>query len=510
MNIKNIKFKIFTVFIFLVIVETTLQIFSYVYDTSSVKSYSGKREKIVVAYGESTTQMGGDYSWPSQLNRQLNSELNNKYTVINKGGVGTNMSTILYKAKKELKELNPDYVVTMIGVNDERLSDEYVGLISFNQNSYIQKIKLLKFSYWVISRTLNEISFTLNKISGRSLEEITDILWKKREIEKALEYLQSKGEDDDEALVLLASKYIELKNYKSAESVLNKIKNKNEEARFVEATLHYALFSEHNIVERILDMAFDVNAEEKKKVKFNDIEGSIDFYKNVLKAHQENKIKWKHFIKDIGEDITPFDFKVVIATLNIFNKKYDEAKKSIEKLVVEKNNFKQKNWIKNSESLYFLLGDIEKLKGNNDLSEVLYKKALSNKDNLSIKNKRKRTVSSEVVLNNYFYHLDKAIALLSTLTSQESWLKKKSLIAEIEYIKGDSKSSLEHLNEINNRNIHFENKKLIPRNLLYLGMVDEALTFLNQENSNLDYILREKIFLYETLGMDGIDIFKKN
>lgn len=90
------------------------------------------KEFVVLCIGESTTDMGraggmkplwipslATHSWPSQLQRILNSIQDEKtFRVINRGVPGTHTSSILRHLPEYLDKYKPDIVLAMVGIND--------------------------------------------------------------------------------------------------------------------------------------------------------------------------------------------------------------------------------------------------------------------------------------------------------------------------------------------------------------------------------------------------------
>jgi lysophospholipase L1-like esterase len=73
----------------------------------------------ILCIGESTTFLGGDSSYPSQLEKILNNRLPGKnFKVINKGIPGVNTNYLLENAGQWLDEYQPNLVLIMMGVND--------------------------------------------------------------------------------------------------------------------------------------------------------------------------------------------------------------------------------------------------------------------------------------------------------------------------------------------------------------------------------------------------------
>ena len=80
---------------------------------------SENSEVVILTLGESTTGIGRENSWPSQLQRILNTIQDQKtFRVINKGVPGTETSSIATKLPGYLNKYNPDLVLAMVGIND--------------------------------------------------------------------------------------------------------------------------------------------------------------------------------------------------------------------------------------------------------------------------------------------------------------------------------------------------------------------------------------------------------
>jgi Tfp pilus assembly protein PilF len=77
----------------------------------------------IMCLGESTTALGGNDSYPSQLEEILNEKSKGmKFSVINKGIPATNTAAILLQLEENLNKYKPDMVVAMMGNNDEGIT----------------------------------------------------------------------------------------------------------------------------------------------------------------------------------------------------------------------------------------------------------------------------------------------------------------------------------------------------------------------------------------------------
>ncbi len=94
-------------------------LFLHLQEQANQKSAGAHGEYKILCLGESTTALGGENSYPRQLERILNSNQSKiKFKVINKGIPATTTDQILARTEIYLKEYHPDLVVSMMGIND--------------------------------------------------------------------------------------------------------------------------------------------------------------------------------------------------------------------------------------------------------------------------------------------------------------------------------------------------------------------------------------------------------
>ncbi|TMA73279.1 MAG: hypothetical protein E6J77_24645, partial [Deltaproteobacteria bacterium] len=73
----------------------------------------------VLCIGESTTALGGEDSYPSQLERSLNARGKGvSFSVINRGIPAVTTDVIVGHLEESLARYRPDVVVAMMGIND--------------------------------------------------------------------------------------------------------------------------------------------------------------------------------------------------------------------------------------------------------------------------------------------------------------------------------------------------------------------------------------------------------
>jgi len=120
---QKIALVLFGVLITLALLEIGLRIgggiFVSLQEHRNRVSLSRKGTYRIMCVGESTTAMGGNASYPSQLEKILNGRhIGISFSVINKGRAGTITGFIVSQIESCLDEYHPDMVVAMMGIND--------------------------------------------------------------------------------------------------------------------------------------------------------------------------------------------------------------------------------------------------------------------------------------------------------------------------------------------------------------------------------------------------------
>lgn len=125
---NKILLIIFGIFLSLVVLEVGLQAASFILAVNLAQQNRASfddNEIRVLCIGESTTQLGGEDSYPFQLEEILNIKSADKYfKVINKGMSSKLSSDILSAVNDNLEKYKPHIVVAMIGVNDGLIGHE--------------------------------------------------------------------------------------------------------------------------------------------------------------------------------------------------------------------------------------------------------------------------------------------------------------------------------------------------------------------------------------------------
>src|SRR5882672_1267859 len=125
---KKISFKerlwlfIFGISLAVVCLELSLRMAGmfvlYLQERHNHLSFS-RNEYRILCLGESTTALGGEDSYPSQLEAMLNAQSRQqKFTVINQGIISTTSDYIVSHLEQDLDVYKPQLVVVMMGIND--------------------------------------------------------------------------------------------------------------------------------------------------------------------------------------------------------------------------------------------------------------------------------------------------------------------------------------------------------------------------------------------------------
>jgi len=120
----------------------------------------------IVCIGESLTMVGGQYSYPSQLQKILDQSSSSiHFEVINQGVGGAGSSILLQRMPQWLDNYHPDMVICMIGVIDGMQDKQPIAASS--SPSFLKRIKL----YWLFEKlkekTDDALSNDLNKLKNR-------------------------------------------------------------------------------------------------------------------------------------------------------------------------------------------------------------------------------------------------------------------------------------------------------------------------------------------------------
>jgi len=140
---------LFGIAVFIVALELGLRLggftLSSLQEHRNLQSIKQKGAFRIMCLGESTTALGGINSWPAQIGDILNqSRIGVKFSVINKGIVGTNTGFLVSQLKSNLDKYQPDLVVTTMGINDYGPRMLYEAAPNSKITSFLKSFKVYK------------------------------------------------------------------------------------------------------------------------------------------------------------------------------------------------------------------------------------------------------------------------------------------------------------------------------------------------------------------------------
>jgi len=405
------------IFLSLILLEAGLRlgglIFFSVQDRRNTISLSQKSTCTILCLGESTTALGGAYSYPSQLESILNSSNRDvKFSVVNKGVPGIHTDGVLANLTGNLDKYKPDIVVAMIGINDQIVTDgNFPGKMNF-----FKELKVGKLAYliWLHTKAKMEeiknskgggLSFNLfrpgdlyagddsgnyNK-SGWAYFNQKKYTQAEEQFKKVLEF----DPQDDGALFGLGACYSHQERFQEAEAVLKRVieKNPNNFGAYVELGSCYNWQARHSEAEEAFNKALEIKtdsedayrglgwsyelqkkytqAEEafKKALEINpkNYYNCVDY--GLLSSLKGKYLQAEEFLK-LALEIKPGD-DIVYANLGLcykLQKKYPEAEAAFKK-ALEANP--------NNEKAYGGLAELYEEKGQPEIAGKYRQKAQS-------------------------------------------------------------------------------------------------------------------------------------
>ena len=234
---QKIGLIIFGILLAFVILELGLRIGGFV--LSSYQRASNKEgfdaDYKILCLGESTTALGGKYSWPAQLEKILNNKSQKiKFKVFNEGIAGTNTAFILSGLKDNLNKYKPDIVITLMHINDGNLIFKYEENLKVKIALSLKDLRIFSLSKLLWKSWKNKIKSIITKDNILTNEikekvdnytELGENYRKKEKYEKAEKILKKVIEMDpknNEAYSKLASIYLDKNNFTEAAKMFKK------------------------------------------------------------------------------------------------------------------------------------------------------------------------------------------------------------------------------------------------------------------------------------------------
>jgi hypothetical protein len=485
-------------------------------------------EKLILAYGESTTQMGGEFSWPSQLEKILNkANVHKKYKVINRGGVGINSITILNKIKEDLKRLKPFVVITMMGINEESSTKEYKVIKDSHETPGLGMFKTYRLFRWMLYRF--DIWMRIKKVSfgNTEINELVEYLWENGEIETTIDFLENVIDDNpckqESRQIILARKYLELKELNKASHLLTKkmkCKNNADIKALLHANLLISQYSENNTLENIYNNALLRPYQYLKKIKIikpESLDDQIKYYQRILNSFQPNRDSWWSFQNDFNSDIEESDIEVLLAILYLDKSNFKKSRHFLESALKKVERKRKHGWIDNPAIIQLLINDIDSFTNlTNQKSDYFGNEDMDSFLKLTIEKRRSFKKSdikqTSFVLTPLITARNMLLRLRDNNSSQSIRIDVLNVLAEIEFILGLKDDCLKTLEDLKLMKVNSSNLVLLPRILSILDRDGDSLKeikyLMNINGIDKEAILREKLFIFKKLGYENDKIIE--
>lgn len=316
---QKISLLLCGIFFCLILLELSLRLGGFVFlswqdykNKISLQQEGGYR---ILCLGDSMTALGGQNSYPRQLEEILNQnkeEVN--FSVINKGIPRVNSSYILDNLERNLNKYKPEIVVIMTGINDRGIKYESV---SYSQTNILDRIEpfLRKLRIYRLARmagkhfiadrknkTLSKIKIPLrNKSYGEYIElgNFYDRGYKFIKAEQAFKKAIEINPENYLAYHKLGQNYYEQGKYGQAEAAYKKaieINPKNE-WMYIELGRIYRSQQKYCQAQKLFEEALKINPRSNEAYvelffiyhKYGKYKKSEDALKKAIETGHENK-----------------------------------------------------------------------------------------------------------------------------------------------------------------------------------------------------------------------------
>jgi len=211
----------FGIFLSLILLEFTLRLAGsiclYLQDKHNHLTYQ-QNEFRILCLGESTTALGGEDSYPSQLEQMLNQKKQAvHFTVINKGIISTTSEYIFHHLDRNLDTYKPDVVILMMGINDKAyLRDFNKSLWLENVKYSIEQLKVYKLFHLILQHLSHRIHPIANKFNYSTISNTTQNDEDYQHVEDFLEAVISKGVERFKDHLALSMLFVKQRQYDQA------------------------------------------------------------------------------------------------------------------------------------------------------------------------------------------------------------------------------------------------------------------------------------------------------
>ncbi|MFH1338382.1 MAG: tetratricopeptide repeat protein [Candidatus Omnitrophota bacterium] len=130
-----------------------------------------KKTYRILCLGESTTASGG---YPRMVEEILNrQDIESKFSVINKGIIGTDTGAIVSQLEDNLNKYNPDMVITMMGVNDNPETVSYEDSPGEKSTPVLKSFRMFKLARLLGKHIANKAQDTGSAAPQKRKEDIS-------------------------------------------------------------------------------------------------------------------------------------------------------------------------------------------------------------------------------------------------------------------------------------------------------------------------------------------------
>jgi len=174
---QKIALVTFGLFLGLVMLEISLRIGGFTFlllqEYRNVISIKQRGTYKIMCLGESTTELGGENSYPAQLERILNTKDRGvHFSVINKGICGIPTSYIVAHLQENINCYKPDMVITMMGIDDGGKVIPYDNNASTRMTKFLKNFRIYKLTRLLLSHIavkLDELGIYKHKIASKDV-----------------------------------------------------------------------------------------------------------------------------------------------------------------------------------------------------------------------------------------------------------------------------------------------------------------------------------------------------
>ena len=214
---KKLSLILIGIFLSFVCLEIILQTTSFIIENirkyNNYKQYKlslKTKDKItILCIGESTTYQ----EYPIQLRKYLEKNSTQNFNIIDCGTPATKINILFSKLDEQIKEYNPDIVISMMGINDSITSN---GKQVYNKH-YFKSIDLLI----LVFKNIEQLCFAAEKETLSFDEIYAKYAVSDKEPIELLEFLE-KNPRNKEALSCLIDLYFSRGEYKKIDLIIKK------------------------------------------------------------------------------------------------------------------------------------------------------------------------------------------------------------------------------------------------------------------------------------------------